>query len=176
MTALVLIFIVGTIFLIWFSWWASLKDKRFHGVYRFFSFDSILAIILINGRFWFASPFQLHQIISWICLAASLFLAVHAFYLLKKFGKSKKKFEDTTNLVAEGAYRFIRHPMYASLLLGGLGAFLKNISYWTTLLLLVNSFALYLTARAEEKEMLIRFGREYAAYMEKTRLFIPFIF
>jgi protein-S-isoprenylcysteine O-methyltransferase Ste14 len=176
MTPSVLIFIVLTIFLIWFSWWASLKDKRFHGIYRFFSFDSILALALINARFWFVDPFRPLQIISWVCLVASIPLAVQGFYLLKKFGRSKGKFEETTSLVAQGAYRYIRHPMYASLILLGLGALLKNISLGTIVLAFVNIFALYLTAKADEKEMLSRFGGEYAVYMKKTQMFIPFIF
>jgi protein-S-isoprenylcysteine O-methyltransferase Ste14 len=109
-------------------------------------------------------------------LAASIPPGIQGFYLLKKFGRSKGKFEDTTNLVAQGAYRYIRHPMYASLILLGLGALLKNISLGTILLAFVNIFALYLTAKADEKEMLNRFGGEYAAYMKKTKIFIPFIF
>jgi protein-S-isoprenylcysteine O-methyltransferase Ste14 len=176
MTGSVLIFIAGTVFFIWLTWWASLKDKRFHGVYRFFSFESILALVLLNARFWFAHPFQPLQIISWICLAGSLLLAIQGFYLLTKFGQSKGKFEDTTKLVAVGVYRYIRHPMNASLILLGLGAFLKNISSGTIVLALVNIFALYLTAKTDEKEMRGRFGDEYAAYVKKTRKFIPFIF
>jgi len=176
MTGSILIFIAGTIFFIWLTWWASLKDKRFHGVYRFFSFESILALVLLNAGFWFVNPFQPLQIISWICLAGSLLLAIQGFYLLTKFGQSKGKFEDTTSLVAVGVYRYIRHPMYASLILLGWGAFLKNISLGTILLALVNMIALYLTAKTDEKEMRGRFGDEYAAYMKKTRMFIPFIF
>jgi protein-S-isoprenylcysteine O-methyltransferase Ste14 len=176
MTASVFIFIVGTVFLIWFSWWASLKEKRFHGFYRFFSFDSILALVLVNAKFWFVDPFRPLQIVSWICLAASIPPATQGFYMLKRFGRSKGKFEETTSLVAQGAYRYIRHPMYASLILLGLGAFLKDISLGTILLAIVNIFALYLTAKTDEKEMLGRFGSEYAAYMKKTRMFIPFIF
>ncbi len=176
MTGSVIIFIAGTIFFVWLTWWASLKDKRFHGIYRFFSFESILALVLVNARFWFVDPFRPLQIISWICLAVSIFLAVQGFYLLKKFGRSKGKFEETTSLVAQGAYRYIRHPMYASLILLGLGALLKNISLGTILLAFVNIFALYLTAKADEKEMLSRFGGEYASYMKKTKMFIPFIF
>ena len=171
-----LIYIFGTLFLIWYTWWASLKDKRFHGIYRFFSFESILALVLLNARFWFVDPLRPLQIISWICLVASILPAVQGFYLLKKFGGSKGKFEETTNLVAQGAYRYIRHPMYASLSLLGLGAFLKNISLGTIFLVFVNIFALYLAAKGDEKEMLGRFGAEYAAYMKKTRMFIPFIF
>jgi protein-S-isoprenylcysteine O-methyltransferase Ste14 len=114
--------------------------------------------------------------ISWICLAVSILSGTQGFYLLNKFGRSKGKFEETTSLVAQKAYRYIRHPMYASLILLGLGAFLKNISLGTIVLVFVNIFALYLTAKADEKEMLTRFGGEYAVYMKKTRMFIPFIF
>ena len=109
-------------------------------------------------------------------MVASIFPAVLGFYLLKKFGRSKRKFEETTSLVSNGIYGYIRHPMYASLILVGLGAFLKNISLPTALLVCLNMIALYLTAKADEKEMLGRFCGEYAAYMEKTRMFIPYIF
>jgi protein-S-isoprenylcysteine O-methyltransferase Ste14 len=176
MTSSVIIFIAGTIFFAWLTWWASLKDKRFHGIYRFFSFESILALVLVNARFWFIDPFRPLQMISWICLAVSILSGTQGFYLLNKFGRSKGKFEETTSLVAQKAYRYIRHPMYASLILLGLGAFLKNISLGTIVLVFVNIFALYLTAKADEKEMLTRFGGEYAVYMKKTRMFIPFIF
>ena len=35
--------------------------------------------------------------------------------------------------------------------------------------------AAFATARAEEREMLEKFGAEYAAYMKKTRMFVPFL-
>ena len=40
-------------------------------------------------------------------------------------------FENTVKLVEVGLYRFIRHPMYASLLLLAWGAFLKHPLFLT---------------------------------------------
>jgi protein-S-isoprenylcysteine O-methyltransferase Ste14 len=56
------------------------------------------------------------------------------------------------------------------------GAFLKAPSAVGVLLLLITVTALVLTARVEERENLARFGDEYAAYMTRTRMFIPFLF
>lgn len=96
------------------------------------------------------------------------------FLLLSIIGKPKGDLENTTKLVEVGLYRFIRHPLYASLLFLGTGIFLKNISIVTTTLAFINFIALIATAKREEKEMLEKFGEEYIMYMQKTKMFIPF--
>ena len=116
--------------------WKPLRNPRSHGFYRFFAFESILVLFLLNVEHWFRGPFSALQIVSWLLLLSSLVLAVHGFYLLRAIGKPQGDFEATTQLVTQGAYRFIRHPLYASLLLVGLGAFLKDVSL-TGLALLV---------------------------------------
>ena len=35
--------------------------------------------------------------------------------------------------------------------------------------------ALFVTARLEEGEMLVKFGAEYAAYRKRSKMFIPFV-
>jgi protein-S-isoprenylcysteine O-methyltransferase Ste14 len=101
--------------------------------------------------------------------------AVLGFLLLRLIGKPQGDFENTSKLVTVGLYRFIRHPLYASLLFLGTGIFLKNISIITALLAFVNVVALIATAKREEKEMIGKFGGEYISYMQKTRMFIPFV-
>jgi len=62
---------------------------------------------------------------SWICLFGSIPLAAQGFYLLRKLGNARERvespenftFENTTNLVEDGIYHYIRHPLYGSLLL-----------------------------------------------------------
>ena len=167
------ILVVATIALAVFNWEFSIKARRFHGVYRFFSFESIVILVLLNWRFWFFDPFSWNQIISWIMLLGSLPLAVEGFRLLRIIGKPEGQFENTTKLVTEGVYRYIRHPLYASLILAGLGVFFKNISWLGFVLAIVNLGAMIATARTEEKEMIQNFGAEYQAYMKHTRRFIP---
>jgi protein-S-isoprenylcysteine O-methyltransferase Ste14 len=85
-------------------------------------------------------------------------------------------FENTTKLVKVGAYKRIRHPLYASLLLLAWGAFFKDASSVTAGLLLLATLFLAITARVEEAENLKKFGEDYALYMKETRMFLPFIF
>jgi protein-S-isoprenylcysteine O-methyltransferase Ste14 len=175
MTSRLLIFAAGTILVVPFSWFFSIKDRRYHGVARFFSFESILGLVLLNSQYWFERPLSLPQTVSWILLAVSAFLAIHGFYLLQRLGKPHGHIETTTQLVTRGAYRFIRHPLYASLVLFGIGAFLKHIDGLTSALAAVNILALFVTARLEEGEMLVKFGAEYAAYRKRSKMFIPFV-
>ena len=105
----VILLIAGTLFIIWFSWWASIKDKRFHGYYRFFSFESILLLAILNANTWFIHPFSWHQILSWLFLIFSVVLALYGFKWLVSAGKPQGKFENTSRVITTGAYRFIRH-------------------------------------------------------------------
>ncbi len=143
---------------------------------RFLAFDSLLGLIFLNADSWFVDPFSGRQIVSWIFLAGSLFLAVHGFTLIKTEGNPTGDFEDTTILIARGAYRFIRHPLYSSLLLFGLGAFLKGPSLLGGGLMGALFTGVILTARIEEKHNLERFGEEYQHYMDKTKSFVPRIY
>ncbi|MFH0990447.1 MAG: isoprenylcysteine carboxylmethyltransferase family protein [bacterium] len=171
-----ILFILGTIFLVVFSWKFSVKAGRYHGIYRFFGFESILALLLLNYKSWLSDPASIHQILSVILLTISLFAAIAAFYFFLRLGKSEGQLENTTKLVKIGIYKFIRHPMYASLMLLGTGIFLKSIDLTTTLIAGVNIFALFLTAKKEEKEMVAKFGFEYESYMKRTKMFLPYLF
>ena len=156
--------------------WASLRDMRSHGFFRFFAFESLLVLILLNLGHWFSDPFSAIPIVSWLLLLTSLILAAHGFYLLRVIGRPKEGIEDTTIVVTAGAYRVIRHPLYSSLLLFAWGAFLKDPSLPGVILALAASAFLVVTARVEEAENLDKFGAEYAAYMKTTKMFIPFLF
>jgi protein-S-isoprenylcysteine O-methyltransferase Ste14 len=156
--------------------WPSLRRPRSHGFFRFFAFEAIVGMLILNVRYWYADPLSPLQIISWVLLAASLALAIHGFIILPRAGRSEGSFEDTTVLVQRGAYRYIRHPLYASLLFLGWGAFLKHPAPLQVILVGVATLFLVATAKADEAECLEKFGESYAAYMKATRMFIPFIF
>lgn len=78
-------------------------------------------------------------------------------------------------LVKSGIYRYIRHPLYLSLILFGTGVMLKNPGKIQIVFGVINIVALWITARIEEKEMLSKFGNEYREYMKNSRMFIPFL-
>ena len=143
---------------------------------RFLVFESILSLIFLNAESWFVDPLSCLQCISWFFLFASLMLALHGFFLIKTKGKPAGDFEDTTLLITNGAYRYIRHPLYTSLLFFGLGAFLKDPSLLGLGLFAVLVAGVVLTANIEEQHNRDRFGRDYEEYCQKTKRFIPFIY
>jgi protein-S-isoprenylcysteine O-methyltransferase Ste14 len=143
---------------------------------RFVAFESILSLIFLNAEVWFRDAFSLFQILSWICLVVSIILVSSGFYLIKTKGYPEGDFEDTTSLITTGVFTYIRHPLYSSLLLFSLGAFLKDPSFLGAGLIFTTALGVYLTARIEERFNLERFGEDYQLYMNETKRFIPHIF
>ena len=163
----------------------SLRSLRAHGFYRFFAFEFLLALIVLNLPGWFRHASSLRQMISYSLGAISIGLAIEGFRLLLVVGRPSAAaaantnlgFENTTALVSVGAYRFIRHPLYASLLAFVWCAYLKDPLWPANILLAIGATAfLVATSICEERENLVRFGPAYAAYMKRTRRFVPFLF
>jgi protein-S-isoprenylcysteine O-methyltransferase Ste14 len=168
-------FIIISGVIIWISI-PSLRQPGSHGFYRFFAWEIILGMFILNLHGWFENPFAWHQVISWILLFFSLIAVIYGIILLRFFGKPTDPLEATTRLVVKGIYRFIRHPLYASLLYLAWGLFFKSPSLLDGCLVFVCTAFLYATSRADEAESLAKFGEEYAIYMKKTKKFIPFVY
>ena len=176
-------FLAATAFLVYVSR-ESLVAPRSHGFYRFFAWEMILALAFLNLDVWFREPFSWHQLISWPLLIISALLVIAAVRLLKQTGKPDDTrddvpmvaFEKTTTLVSTGVYRYIRHPLYSSLLFLAWGIFFKTPSWLGGLLAVAATMFLVATARVEEAEDMRFFGQGYREYMQRTRMFIPFLF
>ena len=77
-------------------------------------------------------------------------------------------------LITKGAYRLIRHPMYASIWLWSIAQtlLLQNwIAGWASLVLFLPMYVLRVPR--EEQLMLEQFGEAYRAYMNQTGRVIP---
>ncbi len=167
--------IAGTVIILVFSWFYSIKFKRYHGITRFFAFESIFILLLLNVRYWFTDPFSPHQVVSWIFLTASVYPGIAGYMLLKSMGRSEESFENTTVLVKTGLYKHIRHPLYSSLMLFGTGVVFKDPGNIQLVLGIVNIISIAFTALIEEKEMIMKFGNDYKEYMKETKMFVPYL-
>lgn len=167
---------------------ASLRSPGSHGFYRFFAWTCIVALCFTNFvglNQWFADPLSPRQVVSWVLLVGSIYPALAGLHLLRHAGRPDERvrsedhlyqgFENTTALVTSGIYRYVRHPMYASLLALTWGVFLKRPSLVGAALGLLATVMLVATARAEEGENVRYFGDAYTAYMRRTRRFVPFV-
>ena len=75
---------------------------------------------------------------------------------------------DQAKLITSGPYQFMRHPMYAAVLLAGLTLVLHSqsligVGAWCILLLVLN-----IKARLEERYLTLKFS-EYAQYSQQVR-------
>jgi protein-S-isoprenylcysteine O-methyltransferase Ste14 len=181
-TMKLVLFALLSVPIVWASW-KTLFNFRHHGLYRFLGWECILFMLLINSEYWFVNPFTARQIVSWVLLLASLGLVIAGILLIRKMGQvnaertddSLYKFEKTTRLIEAGIYKYIRHPLYGSLILLSWGVYFKNMSLLPLAMATLSTIFLYITARVEEKEDMEYFGENYSAYMKRTKMFIPFI-
>ena len=169
-----ILFAAGTLAVIFITL-HSADRLRTYGLLRFFDFESIVVLILYNAEHWFQNPFSVLHIISWLLIIVSVAVVSCGFYMLRRYGQPKHVIDDTASLVTSGIYRYIRHPLYSSLIFLACGAFLKDISVVSSILVLVTLALTVAMARIEEQENIRKFGAGYTDYMKTTKMFIPFV-
>ncbi len=177
-----IVFAAGTLGLALVSH-ASLRNPKSHGFYRFIAWECMLAVFVLDLRYWYADMYAPHQIIAGVLFFISLLLVLFGMMLLQKLGKPSSNrddtpmlgFEKTTTLVTTGIFRYIRHPMYASLILLCWGLFFKMPTLTGGMLAATASIFLLITARVEEMECTRYFGPAYQEYKKNSNMFVPFI-
>lgn len=78
-------------------------------------------------------------------------------------------------LITSGPYRYIRHPMYTSLITMMIGIALYNYHWVNAVGVLMVAGAVINKANREEKLLLMKFS-EYTRYQQKSYQFIPYIY
>jgi len=179
----IIAFVFGSVLLVIVSR-KSLTQPRSHGFYRFFAWEILLGMFILNAEKWFQNPFAWYQLVSWALLIVSIVLVTLGLRLLRQIGEQDAarndaallELEKTSRLVTVGLYRYIRHPLYSSLLFLGWGMFFKSPSWLDAGLVLLCTLFLIATASVEEHENINYFGSEYVEYMGHSKMFIPFVF
>lgn len=162
----------------------NLLHMNSHGFYRFFSWICISWLFSDNYSYWFENPFSLPQMVSWGLLLIAVYLVITGGIRLIRSGKPSNtrkddtlfSFEKTTGLIDTGVYKYIRHPLYASLIYLSWGICLKNPSIINIIIACISTIFLFLTSVKDEKECIAYFGESYKSYMKRSRMFVPFIF
>ncbi len=161
----------------------SLRQPATHGYYRFFAWEFILLLYVLNMPVWDKDIDSIHQQIAGVLFLLSLFMFIFGILQLRLFGKPDTSrddvpmvfFEKTTVLVTSGIYRYIRHPLYGSLFFLCWGFFFKDPHMLGGGVAVGASICLMLAACAEETECIRFFGKQYSDYMLHSKRIIPFI-
>ena len=78
-------------------------------------------------------------------------------------------------LIRNGPYRWVRHPIYTGLLLGFLGTAIAVAQWRGVIAFLIVLVALWRKLRHEERWLGEMFGAEYAQYRREVAALIPFV-
>ena len=127
-----------------------------------------VSLLLRRSLFAFGSPWVIVQ-----AAGAALMLWARLTFGMRSFHGGA----DATagGLVTNGPYRFIRHPIYTSILLFIWAGVAARGSVVDVLLAIVATGAVAVRIGAEE-ELVVRTYPEYAEYMRHTKRIIPFTF
>ncbi len=181
----IIIVIAWIVFLSYWVTTALYAKKNIH-FWRWFSLRLVMIALLFI--FFHSQVFQklegYHLVMAgnqfWACIGALLTItgitfAVWARYHLGKNWGMPMSIKENPELVTSGPYTYVRHPIYAGILLAILGSTLTGNLGWLIVFLIIAIFFI-LSARKEEALMREKFPTEYGSYMKRTKMIIPYLY
>lgn len=134
-----------------------------------------LAIII---TFWlsnFVFPHWRKESIDEFLDALGIVLILFGFlFRISSRGYKEEKSSQGKNLVQDGPYYLMRHPMYFGTLLIGTGIISVLFEMWAFILFLIIYFSIYIPQiKKEESVLFSRFGEEYKNYCKTTPKYFP---
>jgi protein-S-isoprenylcysteine O-methyltransferase Ste14 len=142
-------------------WWREITLRL--------GFYSVLMLALQIRGFFTASP--LLALPGFLLTAAGVTLAIAARLSL---GSEWVASATSSQLVTNGPYALVRHPLYGGLLLAMLGSALGQSVLWV-LPLLMYWRGFVSSAQREEQLLLEQYSDRYRDYMRRTKMFVPFV-
>ncbi|OGN97096.1 MAG: hypothetical protein A2Z77_05955 [Chloroflexi bacterium RBG_13_51_36] len=110
-------------------------------------------------------------ILGWIVWAAGMILVIMPIVMFPRRGAVPKgqSFVHTTRLVDTGIYGIVRHPQYLGGILAIFVATLLLYPHWLFAVLgILGAVILYWSTREEERRLIVQFGSDYQAYMQRV--------
>ncbi|MBV9560729.1 MAG: isoprenylcysteine carboxylmethyltransferase family protein [Bradyrhizobium sp.] len=136
--------------------------------------DPHVRLVLRNAQNWQASSMSLGAV-GTALVALGVGLAIHArVHLGRNWGMPMSRKEDP-ELVTDGPYALVRHPIYGGIILAMLGTAIAESLLWILPLIVFSAYFIY-SAHHEEKLMRRQFPGRYSAYMKRTRMLLPLLF
>ena len=126
-----------------------------------------------TGLYWPDTSVALGVVGLVLCAAGIGFAIFSRAYLGRSWSLCAAN-EPIPELVTSGPYAVVRHPLYSGLLLAILGSAFAQSVLWLLPMVVYGPLFL-LNARREEKFLLEQLPDRYRAYMERTKMLLPFV-
>ena len=143
-----------------------------------------IGAMIFNLNRWFVSGWPTLRIIpretpfilgGAIITIAGMLFCVWARAILGTNWSARVTIKANHELVRQGPYQIVRHPIYTGLLIGLLGtAFVYGFAGCFVGVLVIG-FAFWLKSQTEEQFMVQQFGDQYLQYRQQVRALIPYI-
>ena len=136
----------------------------------------VFLVVWVGDSFFLRkSTFQSDYVPLYICLVILGFTLIAAIYLFRSGHVVVSHEQRPNRVVATGAFRYVRHPLYLASILTYLGLTVLTVSLFS-FAILVGIFVFHnYIASYEEKLLDTRFGEEYRKYKKKTGKWVPII-
>ena len=169
---------------VWFVSWVGAKRTDRRAWRRSFGIRLIFVVVLIVVLHFTASrttlewfvllrPGPLVAAIGDALCVGGVAVAIWArLYLGRNWGQPMT-LQEGHELVTDGPYRYVRHPIYAGVLAATLGTALA-VPSWSVIFVFMSIFFAY-SMRQEERMMSEQFPSDYPAYAARTKRLVPFI-
>lgn len=130
---------------------------------------SCIVYLIINTQVENLNPFSIALIIF------SIVLGLLALFNIRPSNLNiLPQLKDKHQLITSGVYRYIRHPMYTSVILFCLALLITNVDQFSIVVMLILVIDLILKSNVEEMLLSKRFN-SYLNYQKKTGKFLPFL-
>ena len=130
---------------------------------------------LVKWDTWSQSHW-ISDFLGWIAVpvrGAGLWLFWYSHHTIGRYWSIQVRLKQAHQLVTDGPYYYVRHPLYTALFLGYLGTLLALQSWVLAAWPPVFAASCLLFAKEEESVMERGFGEAYRAYRRQTGMFVP---
>ena len=137
----------------------------------------IVAFSLVwQGKFWLREPVLWRVVLGGILLGLAALLTWTSARTLGRQWRVDAGLNEDHRLVTTGAYRLIRHPIYASMLCILLGTGTLLTPWFLFLPAIVLFFiGIEIRVRVEDGLLASRFGDQFDAYRRQVAAYIPYV-
>ena len=115
------------------------------------------------------------KILGIILLFGGEILFIWSHNTIGKFWNVTVDLKENHQLIMEGPYKYIRHPLYTASIISFIGTILIISTWLLAILFIIYLIAYYFMAKQEEKILLEKFGERYKEYIKNTGMFFKFI-
>ena len=131
---------------------------------------------LINTTWMGWARFDAPLWMRWLGFVITMAMIPCIYWLFSTIGNNISPSHTTREdhqLITDGPYRYIRHPLYTFGFMAYIGVALMASMWWVLVGLVIACSAVAWRTPREEANLVVEFGEEYELYMRRTGRYLP---